>query len=707
MKKNQFIYLAMLGLMASCASTQHESNPRSVASYGGYDGPAVDINIINHPPAQYGYCDRYASQTAKHVLACAFGLDEASRMAERFGGGHGRLEGFYRGYSWGLYKMADLYDSDEGEMASGARAVDGMGSYFASAQETGKREGTLEAGSRGGADARERFYKAVNTGSLPSQEFKVPSINYQGERDAYARHIGKIPSAEEILKEDSNLGELRIYNSVDQVYLGDQRRYRPRDLWFDDGIYRYEKDKWYDPTAAFQSWLTLPLESKAKYQNLNIDAPIDPATGKPIADFQEVFKDAFMKSYAYYVNYAFSREFNMNLTEGQRQGEEVGIQVGKRIAYQRGLARAFDVKYQDVSRTSYVNAFGNAYSDSFRKTYEFYKTNPVLDLAFQSVIEADRDGVVQPGESFSAKFKIMNVGGVSSKLQYTVDGDVVDPLQFGDSIAPLSSKIITTSIIGRIDPRLNARDTARIVLRVNDLEDTYRQTVNRLIELTSYDTRVDALGGAGQIKIALKNVSQVQVAGSISLELYIQGKLYKTVYGSKMSAGEEQSMVLDYKGLDPLFILMSGVDAEVRLKYNDVVFDKRHFRMGGHDRRILVEYFDQLVNERGVVPEFTNLEDRIVEVKNILISMNTQEVSANRDGGGNVYRKNPDNTLPGVIAKVKDARAGQATRALNEYAGIAEAFAKDAKRFKSFLGIHPKRTAYLKILSHIAGKKIK
>lgn len=708
MKKNKFIYFAALGLIASCASTQPDKALRSVASFNGYDGPAVDVNIINHPPPQYGYCDRYASQTAKHVLACSFGLDEASRMAERFGGGHGRLEGFYRGYSWGLYKTVDIYDSDEREMDNGARSVDSLGSYFASAQDAGKRDGKADAGSRGGADARERFYKAVDKGTgLPSAEVKVPAVTYTGERDAYAHYVGKIPTVQEILRQDSNLNEIKIYRSFDRTYLGEPRIMRTQDLWFEDGVYRFERERWYEPNAAFQTWLTIPLESKAKYQNLNVDVAIDSTTGKPVADFQAIFQDAFLQSYAYYVNYAFSKEFHVNLNEGQRQGEEVGIQIGKRIAFQRGLARAFDAKYLEVSRSSYQGAFSQAYGESFKSYYDYYKNNTVLDLAFQSVIEADRDGVVQPGEAFSTKFKVVNVGGVGSRLDYTVDGDVVEPLQFSDSIAPLSSKVITSKNIGRIDPRLNARDTARVVLKVNGLEDQYRQTVNRLLELTNYNGRVSVLDGSGQVQVALKNISQINVAGSITLELYIQGKLYKTVYGGKMSAGEEQSLVLDYKGLDPLFILMKGLQAEVHLKYNDVMFDKRAFSIGGFDQRTLVEYFDQLVNERGTVPEFTTLEDRIVEVKNIIIARNSDEVGRNRDSKGNVYRKTPDETLPGVIARIKDSRADHSTRAINEYVSMAEGFAKESKRFKSFLGIHPKRTAYMKIVSRIAGKELK
>ena len=229
-----------------------------------------------------------------------------------------------------------------------------------------------------------------------------------------------------------------------------------------------------------------------------------------------------------------------------------------------------------------------------------------------------------------------------------------------------------------------------------------------MIELKNYSTRSSVFDGAGQIQVVLENISQVTAPGKITLELYIQGKLYKTVYGGKMDPGDDQTLVLDYAGLDPLFIIMSGLNAEVRLKYNDVVFDTKKFHIGGEaDVNSVARYFDMLINNQGYVPNTTDVESRILEVRSILVNQNITQVTSYRNSSGNIYRKNPDSTIPGLISRIKSTRSVQTAKALTEYTTLGEAFAKEAKRFKSFLGIHPKRTAYLKICSQIAGKKLK
>ena len=112
----------------------------SFAQYRGYyDGPAVDVNFGATKPAKYAECDRFRDNTiARYLYSCEFGRDEADRMAERFGGGNGKIQGYLRGYAWGLYKSERAYENDQTEYAKGAAAVDSIGNSMKSGLEAGR-----------------------------------------------------------------------------------------------------------------------------------------------------------------------------------------------------------------------------------------------------------------------------------------------------------------------------------------------------------------------------------------------------------------------------------------------------------------------------------------------------------------------------------------------------------------------------------------
>lgn len=101
------------------------------------------------------------------------------------------------------------------------------------------------------------------------------------------------------------------------------------------------------------------------------------------------------------------------------------------------------------------------------------------------------------------------------------------------------------------------------------------------------------------------------------------------------------------------------------------------------------------------------MENRLAEVRSLILQKNTAEVSSNIDASGNVYRTNPEYTVPGKLIRAKDAFANNSPRAIGEFTSLADAMAPEAKRFKSTLFIHPKRDAYNELLGKLGGKKYK
>lgn len=138
-----------------------------------YDGPGVDINFVSNKPAKYDICEQYFKRENSQgedvfkVRACEFGRDEAERMAERFAGGHGRVQGFLRGYSWSMHKMSRLWENNQDEIQRGAASIKTMDNQLRIGVDEGNRTGGSNGVSRGQSDAISRFQEVMNKGQEP------------------------------------------------------------------------------------------------------------------------------------------------------------------------------------------------------------------------------------------------------------------------------------------------------------------------------------------------------------------------------------------------------------------------------------------------------------------------------------------------------------------------------------------------------------
>jgi hypothetical protein len=397
----------------------------------------------------------------------------------------------------------------------------------------------------------------------------------------------------------------------------------------------------------------------------------------------------------------------MSQDQGQNDGENIGAEVGLEIAQKKGLARAFNRKFAQVSYSNYQTSFANTYSKGFQSTYDYYKNNSVLSLNFLGIVGADDDGVVQPGESFGVKFKVTNAGGVASKLNYTVAGDVENPKTLNDSINAISTKTITSANIGDVLNTLEDGSNASYTLDVNGLKEKLWQNIKRPLEFSDVKTNFSVLDASGMYNVTLENISTVPVNGTINFELRINGNSVKNIVGSPMQPGEKKSYALDFSGLDPLVWINGAYNVELLLKYNNLTFARKTNTLGVSDAvDTLAQYYTRLINEKGIVPAGKTLANRLAEVRSLLLQRNSQEVTANVDGSGNVYRTNPETTIPGKISRAKNSFKNSA-RANGEFTSLADAMAPEAKKFKSLLFIHPKRDAYYEILGKIGGKTYK
>ncbi len=510
---------------------------QSVTYSGYYNGPRVDVNFVQNPPAQYQECrEKYINSTARIYSACSFGVDEARRMAERFGGGKGRIEGYLRGFSWGLHSSVQSNRSNPEAMALGAALNADLLGRIERASLEGASRGKSAGESRGSSEARKRFTLALDSGLNPNEEIgSIPPSSFSPRyQDAYTSLIGRPQTLEDMLKQPvEDLSQIRIYDSYDSVFLGDAPRFNLFDYYFGDGTYRFEMARWVDPQAAIQQWLNRPIDTKPQYEALGSDTvqvpvqnpkPGEPASRPETIQLKEIFRKSFVNAYGWYVNYYFSQNFYTQLDLGQRVGESIGKQVGYRYARESGQVKGFNEKFQRDERAAYEAVFEGAYRSSFATTFRDYATHskPEVD-SFDIIGELD-DGILQPGERIAVSFRVKNYGKVSTEGKAYLEG-VQNALYSKEiSLPALRSTQVRTDFIGSISTSVQDSAILNIGLTVSGNgfgAFTVLQSARVMRQVTPMGIDVKTLAPTGQaiVSYSVKNHSRLNSSASVRVVL--------------------------------------------------------------------------------------------------------------------------------------------------------------------------------------------
>lgn len=697
---------SMLSLSAALSVTSLTMASNASAQSYRYDGPAVDINFQTQRPSELTYCrDRYRADGYK-LDACTRGMSEASRMAERYAGGWGRTQGYLRGYAWGLHKTADIHANDAREQAAGAAGVNAIGGTMEAGLQAGRAEGARQGSARGSQDAIARFTSVVNTGRQPDPTVRIPTVSYAGETNAYEKYVGQPKTVQQIIQQDLRPGEMRVYDSWDAMYLGEKQPLTIWDIWFSDGVYKFEHGQFYRTDLAWNTWLQRRgvLDPNGLYDNLNASAPVDPATGQQ-TDLKPFFQEGFQKTYEYYVNYNYSSQFQQNLELGTQHGSEMGVQVGKRVAYQTGLIKAYNDTFQVSSQQTFQGSLSSSYTGSFNTTFADHRDNPKLSIEFKNIIGMDDDGIIQPGEAFKAVFTVMNIGGKPSPLTVSVSGNVVEAVQQSMQINALTSREYTSEVIGRIDPRTPPRSAARVNLHVNGLVDDLHQTVLRMTQIASTRALLDVNNGSGSVTVVATNTSTVQTPRAVSASLYLNGRSVNTAIAGQLVGGENRPIELSFSNVDPMDLISGRVKASVILSMGDSAADQAEVALSiPNVDAALASYFNVLANGRGFVPVGASTESQIDEVRQTIVG-NNQAETKNLKKGPNVYKKTPDATIPGMLAKSFEATT-QSPASRDAYDVLAKAMWPARKNLKNFLFFGGKKKSYDQLVQRMAKSKL-
>lgn len=667
-----------------------------------YNGPRVDYDFQNSPPARFSNCEAFErNNQPTHLKVCQFAFAEARRMADVFAGQEGRIEGYHRGYAWGLNQGIDKNISNIGEMRRGASELRFYEHKLSVADEMGIDKAEKDATPLAAQEVRSRFNSAVDSGSAPNDRFQVPQSFYEGERNAFERFVGKVPTVQDVIRRDRYNGQLIVYRDFDRTYRdAPPVRRRVVDMYSNDGVYRPVFNRYDTPDEIMRLWLNRRIDAYTRYDRLNQGAPTN-ADGSLITNFQDLFQSIFTKAYMHQARYSFSRNFNEGLDLGFWHGEDIGLEVGAEVARARGLQDAFDQEFRVRSINSYKDQFHRSFADSFQATFADYSNNSKLSIELIELIGEDSDGIIQPGEKLKMKFKVVNAGGKGSDLRIQAQGDIVNGSTETKSIAALKSGVFTTGLIATVDPRLGNRARANIILNVNGMTDSIGTNVSFLVQMTAQSASLNALRGSALINVTAENVATVTTPRAVKATVTINGKTFEAT-GTTLEPGQVQKLVIDVQGLDPYALITSNISGNLELKLGDQQIEARNIRLQSNNTTAdSIEYFDLLANSKGVVPAGIGAGTQTQKVLEYVASINDIETTRNSGRGGkNMYKKEASSTIVGKIRDTKVKRE-QTQEAKGHYARLGNILMKAKDKFKSFLGIAPKRKHYTKIVEEI------
>lgn len=701
----------------------------SQTAEASYDGPEIDHVFSESRPSTLTICEQPRFNTSLDVYKmCTRAQQAAESFAEQLAGQEGSIQGYLRGYTWGLYSATKTTQDDASLINLGAQSVDSLREHWASSIEDGTAQGNERGYATATSDVIKLFRSAVNTGKVPSQTMNIPNQPYDPDANAYLNRVRKssaLPTAFELLSGQNNQRPLTIFTSVSNTFIERSNQF-PQHFWYTDnveggitdaGIFKVDTSTWDNMDSAFELWKNHPSftgEASVYSRYLTTQerastsmTPTELGNSKQGALLSDLYKEVFTANYQHWANHYFSQSFKQQMTIGQRDGETLGTNIGTLIAKEQGLERAFNARYVSEGKNAFLNAFNNSYTDGFKATHEDFLNNPHLEVNIEGVVGTVDDGIIQPGESIRLEISVTNIGGQSSPMVLKLSGNVQNTQSSEmPSLPALTSEFRTTTVMGHIDARLQARESATIKLTINDtVSASTTQVVNRLVEIVAQELDFNTLKGSGQITVTAQNLTTKTTIGDVSASLNIDGQSIPLSVGP-INAGQSKQIRLAITNLNPLTIIEGKQKASVTLYHSGEAMDTQPVSIqSANVFSDLVTYFDQVVNGTGSLPSTVSIHEQIEAIIDTIQRENNAYVSKhNARGASNMFKHHPQETLVGLLSTTF-ASHPQSEVAIDAYDRLAQIIIKETELFDPVLGMSGKRCHYRKLVRSFSTNK--
>lgn len=421
-----------------------------------------------------------------------------------------------------------------------------------------------------------------------------------------------------------------------------------------------------------------------------------------VYDLWQIYSENLQAAYAYYADDFYSLGFYDLIDDGSDVGFEAGIGAGLEYAHQQGRIAGFDREFRQQEFLSYNRAYRDEYQSQYARTFNHYRTTPVVRAQLLDVVETVKDGIFQPGEAIKAIYAIKNYGGVAANLTAQLQGAGIASSNAAPIVVPaVTSKNVADGVLtATLNPSLESLNNAQILLVVSGGEETQRSAIERQVtrQVTLDGVRYEPVAPAGVVKVTVtvKNRSPI-IATSDDVKVVIadnSGNRVEPNLGT-LKAGETlQPPAFELRNVDPLSIYLGRVSFTVQVfKGTQLIAKSGVIAVAPNAQTAtsdLAAIFDLSVQDPAKAAQANAaLEQLVAEV--------SEEIE---DVKNSTYEKNPEGTLLNEVVKAYQKRGAQSANAKGRYREFANKirplskrlttnrlFGRKSKGEKAFLGM--------------------
>ncbi len=431
-------------------------------------------------------------------------------------------------------------------------------------------------------------------------------------------------------------------------------------------------------------------------------------TERHFVNLKDYFEAGFNNSYRDFADHYYRRAYYNVLDEGQDDGEEYGVDVGKKVAFYRGVEQKFNELYLEETRKIYASSHSQGFHAGYKEIYDDYNFNAHLSLESFVAHGADNDGIYQSGEGLSAEFKIVNRGGVEANVQLRMEGSVEDATSAQVVIPAFTTYTQKTGQLAKIQSHLKPHQIANIRFVATSsrqkLEAQQNHEVKKMVELLAIKPDFSFVDGNGQVSVRVENNATIPTHADVNVTLRLsmydestkQSTLLKEFVAPLgiLEARQQATAQITVPNLDPLLMIRARYQTAYEIKMGVVQMASREVEQiaPSSSQMALVDYFDALLRNKGAIPQNVDRSERQKVVRDEIIDINRQEIIAASNINGTKGRRYDESDIWGkkkwgatIIGKLIEKRrlaVGQ-DAIITEYHNLGYEFWKQRKLLKT------------------------
>lgn len=446
---------------------------------------------------------------------------------------------------------------------------------------------------------------------------------------------------------------------------------------------------WDDPAAGFQVALANPAHARF-FRSL------------PDAAERQRFRIVFDASFLRRLSLSGDRRLDRAFDRGFDDGYAYGAFVHQELDYRRGYFEGFTTALDRATDEGFRRAFPGSYEDAYRALYREWMENPKPEIGQVLLVDANDDGIFEPGERVIVESELINYGGAEGLFTIRVQGGVLATGADSERSIRLPARSAERDLrlMARIDSATPNRTRTSVAVNLADRSASVPLFVTRPLQFVPGGLFIERrnLEGTVRVEVEVENQSRLPRSGSIELHSFgNQGRPLRADV-SDLAPGRTTTVALSVHDLPVLDLIAGDVTLELRAESGGTEQDSVTYQVPGVVRDLsnndLLEYVVALSRDRHASPS------EVARARSLFLSRLREDWARAVSQSGNPYKADYQSggtrTSLGELVQTVASVRGAADND-DVFAGLSGEVSTLAEELP---GAHPLLRKYMRRLAH-------